>query len=250
MTDLVGITPPGYNGAIHTRRSEPVDTAIVQQLFALQDSSYRQFQCNLMPTVHPNTVIGVRMPALRRMAKELQGTQEGETFLSQLPHTYYEENNLHGLLVCGKSDYNETVLELNRFLPYVDNWATCDLLVPKSFRRHPEPLPMQVWQWLQAEHTYTVRFGLGVLLHFYLDDCFHPKYLEWAAQVHQDGYYVQMMTAWYFAEALIKQPQAAMPYLLEHRLSRWIHNKTIQKAVESYRIPPEQKIYLRTLRRK
>lgn len=227
-----------------------MDISITQQLFALQDTSYRQFQCKLMPTVSPDVVIGVRMPALRKLAKQLRDTRAGEAFLAQLPHTYYEENNLHGLLLCEKKDYALTVDELNRFLPYVDNWATCDLLNPKAFQRHPEALPSQIWEWLQSSHTYTVRFGLGTLLRLYLDAHFQPMYLEWASQVRGDDYYVQMMVAWYFAEALVKQPESAIPYLTEHRLPPWIHNKTIQKAVESYRIPPEQKAYLRTLRRK
>lgn len=227
-----------------------MDIPITQQLFALQDISYRQFQCKLMPAVSPDVVIGVQMPALRKLAKQLRDTRAGEAFLAQLPHTYYEENNLHGLLLCEKKDYALTVAELNRFLPYVDNWATCDLLNPKAFQRHPEALPSQIWEWLQSSHTYTVRFGLGTLLRLYLDAYFHPMYLEWAAQVRGDDYYVQMMVAWYFAEALVKQPERAIPYLTEHRLPPWIHNKTIQKAVESYRISPEQKAYLRTLRRK
>lgn len=226
-----------------------MEGSIVQRLFALQDIPYRQFQCKLMPTVSPDAVIGVRMPVLRRMAKQLRGTREGEAFLSQLPHTYYEENNLHGLLLCDMADYRGTVAALDRFLPFVDNWATCDLLSPKSFRSHPSQLPSQVWEWLHSTHTYTVRFGLGVLLRFYLEDYFDPKYLQWATGITQDEYYVQMMVAWYFAEALVKQSQAAIPYLTEHRLSRWTHNKTIQKAVESYRISPEQKIFLRSLRR-
>lgn len=231
------------------KRGERMESSIVQRLFALQDTPYRQFQCKLMPTVSPDTVIGVRMPALRRMAKQLRGTREGEVFLSQLPHTYYEENNLHGLLLCDRTDYGDTLAALNRFLPYVDNWATCDLLSPKSFRLHPPQLPSQVWDWLQIPHTYTVRFGLGVLLRFYLEDYFDPKYLQWASDIMQDDYYVQMMAAWYFAEALVKQPEAAMPYLTEHRLPLWVHNKTIQKAVESHRVSQEQKGFLRSLRR-
>lgn len=227
-----------------------MDSSIVRQLFALQDISYRQFQCKLMPTVSPDVVIGVRMPALRRLAKQVRNTREGDLFLSQLPHTYYEENNLHGLLLCENRDYEMTVAELNRFLPHVDNWATCDLLNPKAFAAHPPMLPKQVWEWMQRPHTYTVRFGLGVLLRFYLDAYFEPIYLEWASQVHWEDYYVQMMVAWYFAEALVKQPEAAIAYLTEHRLPLWIHNKTIQKAVESYRISPDQKSFLRSLRRK
>lgn len=227
-----------------------MDSPIEQQLFVMQDKAYQAFQCKLMPTVDPAVVIGVRMPDLRRLAKQLRNTSESQEFLSQLPHTYYEEYNLHGLLLCENGDYATIVQELERFLPYVDNWATCDLLVPKAFRKHPEALPQQVSQWLQAEHPYTVRFGLGILLRFYLDDWFQPCYLSWAAGLNREEYYVKMMVAWYFAEALVKQPEAVLPYLLEQRLSPWIHNKTIQKATESYRISSEQKEFLRTLRRK
>lgn len=236
--------------ASYGKGEDNMDRSIVQRLFGLQDMSYQAFQCKLMPTVSPNVVIWVRMPDLRRLAKQLQNTPEGEKFLSHLPHTYYEENNLHGLLLCQCTDYQTTIVQLSQFLPHVDNWATCDLLVPKAFQNHPDPLPEQVFQWLQAEHPYTVRFGLGVLLRFYLDEWFHPHYLAWASQIHREDYYVKMMVAWYFAEALIKQPDTALPYLLERRLSPWVHNKTIQKAVESYRIDSEQKEFLRTLRRK
>lgn len=225
-----------------------MDAPIVQRLFALQDLTYQRFQCKLMPTVNPDVVIGVRMPELRRLAKQFQGTPEAEQFLNQLPHTYCEENNLHGLLLCEYRGYEETVEALNRFLPYVDNWATCDLLSPKAFGKHPEALPRQAWTWMQSHHTYTVRFGLGVLLRFYLDSYFSPEYLDWAAEVNTEDYYVQMMVAWYFAEALVKQWDAALPYLTQHRLSPWIHNKTIQKATESFRIDPEQKTFLRSLR--
>ena len=232
-----------YTNGILRKGGGTVDTPIVQRLFALQDLTYQKFQCKLMPTVSPDVVIGVRMPDLRRLAKQLRGTPEAEHFLNQLPHTYYEENNLHGLLLCEYKGYEETVEALNRFLPYVDNWATCDLLSPKAFGKHPEALPRQAWTWMQSNHTYTVRFGLGVLLRFYLDSYFSPEYLDWAAEVRAEDYYVQMMVAWYFAEALVKQWDAALPYLTQHRLSPWIHNKTIQKATESFRIDPEQKTF-------
>lgn len=226
-------------------------STVVQRLFALQDVVYQAFQCKLMPTISPEVVIGVRMPELRRLAKQLRHTPEGREFLTQLPHTYYEENNLHGLLLCEHTDYCTTIQELSLFLPYVDNWATCDLMVPKAFHKRPEHLPQQVFQWLQSDHPYTVRFGLGVLLRFYLDNgWFDPRYLDWASQVHREDYYVKMMVAWLFAEGVVKQPEATLPYVLECRLSPWIHNKTIQKAVESRRVSPEQKQFLRGLRRR
>lgn len=222
--------------------------AIQEKLFALQDLNYRQFQSKLMPTVDPEQIIGVRMPALRKLAKELKGTAEAEAFLTALPHRYYEENNLHGLLLCARSGYEETVAGLEAFLPYVDNWATCDLLSPRAFRAHPSQLPCQIRRWLDSGDTYTVRFGLEMLMSFYLDECFRPEYLDWAAEVKSEEYYVRMMVAWYFATALAKQYDAALPYLTDRRLEQWTHNKTIQKAVESYRITPEQKDALRALR--
>lgn len=222
--------------------------AIQEKLFALQDLSYRQFQAKLMPTVDPDRIIGVRMPALRKLAKELKSTAEAEAFLAALPHQYYDENNLHGLLLCARSGYEETVSGLEAFLPHVDNWATCDLLSPRAFRAHPPQLPEQIRRWLDSGDTYTVRFGLEMLMSFYLDECFRPEYLDWAAEVKNEEYYVRMMVAWYFATALAKQYDAALPYLTDRRLEQWTHNKTIQKAVESYRITPEQKEALRALR--
>lgn len=221
---------------------------IQEKLFALQDLNYRQFQAKLMPTVDPEQIIGARMPALRKLAKELKGTAEAEAFLAALPHRYYDENNLHGLLLCARSGYEETVAGLEDFLPHVDNWATCDLLSPRAFRSHPLQLPGQIRRWLDSGDTYTVRFGLEMLMSFYLDECFRPEYLDWAAEVKSEEYYVRMMVAWYFATALAKQYDAALPYLTSRRLEQWTHNKTIQKAVESYRITPEQKDALRALR--
>ena len=222
--------------------------AIQEKLFALQDLNYRQFQAKLMPTVDPEQIIGVRMPALRKLAKELKGTAEAEAFLDALPHRYYDENNLHGLLLCARSGYEETVAGLEDFLPHVDNWATCDLLSPRAFRSHPPQLPGQLRRWLDSGDTYTVRFGLEMLMSFYLDECFRPEYLDWAAEVKSEEYYVRMMVAWYFATALAKQYDTVLPYLTGRRLEQWTHNKTIQKAVESYRITPEQKDALRALR--
>ena len=223
-------------------------TEIQKLLFDRQDLTYRDFQSRLMPTVDPETVIGVRMPALRKLAKELAGTPAAEEFLRQMPHRYYEENNLHGLLLSAMPDYDAVVAALEAFLPHVDNWATCDLLSPKVFRKHPAKLPGQIRRWVADPHPYTVRFGLGMLLSFYLDEAFRPEYLDLAAGVRREEYYVKMMVAWYFATALAKQYAAALPYVEERRLDCWTHNKTIQKAVESYRITPEQKAYLRSLR--
>ena len=221
---------------------------ILERLFALQDLKYKEFQCKLMPTVDPEAVIGVRTPALRRLARELEGTEEAAAFLQSLPHRYYDENNLHGFLLSLVKDCEETVAGLEAFLPYVDNWATCDLISPKAFRRHPNQLPEQARRWMASQHTYTVRFGIGVLLEFYLDGAFQTEYLDWAADLRSGEYYVNMMIAWYFATALAKQYDAALPYLLNRRLDSWTHNRAIQKALESRRVPEEQKAYLRGLK--
>ena len=220
------------------------------QLFEMQDLGYKEFHCKLMPTVPPEAVIGVRTPEIRKLARRLSKTPAAEAYLRSLPHQYYEENNLHGALVSLLRDYRQTVEALEAFLPYVDNWATCDLMSPLAFRKHPEQLPEQARRWMGSGHVYTVRFGIGVLLGFYLDDAFRPEYLEWVSQVRGGEYYVDMMAAWYFATALAKQYDAALPWLEQGRLGVWVHNKTIQKAVESRRVTAEQKAYLRTLKRK
>ena len=229
-----------------TNGSQPIQ----ERLFDLADPGYKIFHAKLMPTVDPARIIGVRTPQLRALARTLRGTPETEAFLAGLPHRYYEEDNLHGLLICAEKDYGGTVAALERFLPYVDNWATCDLLSPRAFRPHPPQLPGQLRVWLDRGAVYTVRFALGALMGFYLDEAFDPVYLDWAAGAVGEAYYVNMMVAWYFATALAKQYDAALPYLEEGRLPVWTHNKTIQKAVESRRITPAQKDYLRTLRRR
>lgn len=223
-------------------------TGIQERLFAMQDLAYKDFHCKLMPTVDRERVIGVRTPELRKLARELAKSPEAGPFLGELPHQYYDENNLHGFLISLMKDYGETVAALDRFLPYVDNWATCDLMSPKVFQKHPAELPEQARRWMGAEHVYTIRFGIGVLLEFYLDGHFRTEYLDWAAELRSEEYYVNMMTAWYFATALAKQYEAAVPYLEERRLDTWTHNKAIQKAIESRRVTEERKAYLRGLK--
>lgn len=225
-------------------------TGIQEKLFALRDPQYRDFQCRLMPTVRPEMVVGVRTPALRKLAKELSGGAETGGFLKTLPHRYYDENNLHGFIISNLRDYGETVAEMDAFLPYVDNWATCDLMSPKAFKKRPPQLPAKIQEWLSSGRTYTVRFGMEMLMSLYLDEAFSPEYPAWVSSVRSEEYYVNMMIAWYFATALAKQWDAALPYLTERRLDQWTHNKTIQKAVESYRITDEEKTLLRALRLK
>lgn len=223
--------------------------SIIQaRLFALQDEGYRAFHSKLMPTVPAETVIGVRVPQLRKLAKELAGTPEAEAFLHCLPHEYYEENNLHGFLLEFVRDYDAALAQVEAFLPYINNWATCDGFCPKIFARHKPELLEHIRQWMTSGEVYTVRYGIGMLQRYYLDDAFRPEYLAWVAQVQSTEYYVNMMRAWFFATALAKQPAAVLPWLEAQKLDVWTHNKAIQKAVESYRIPAQTKAYLRTLR--
>ena len=225
-------------------------TEIQKRLFALQDKEYQAFTAKLNPTVDRDTIIGVRLPALRALAKELKDTDEAKDFLSSLPHKYLEENHLHSFLLSGIKDFDEGIAAVERFLPYIDNWAVCDSLRVKALAKYPEQLLPYLEKWMKSEHTYTIRCGILNLMNYFLDDRFDEKYPAMVAAIHSEEYYVNMMIAWYFATALAKQYDAVLPYLTEQRLDKWVHNKTIQKAVESYRITDEQKAYLKTLRRK
>ena len=218
------------------------------ELFEMQDLTYRDFHAKLMPTIDKETIIGVRTPMLRTYAKKFGKTADAVTFLEVLPHKYYEENNLHGLLIEQIKDYPACIAAIERFLPYVNNWATCDMITLRTMKKHLDVFIQEVYSWMASDHPYIVRFGIGMLMRYYLDDAFRPEYLAWVAAVHSEEYYVNMMRAWYFATALAKQPAAALPWLTEKRLDVWTHNKTIQKAVESRRITPEQKQALRALR--
>ena len=217
------------------------------ELYHLQDTEYKAFHCGLIPNIDPDRVIGIRMPQLKAYAKSLKNA-DMSAFLRDLPHKYYEENNLHGILIMGVKDYDESLKAINTFLPYVDNWATCDMLRPISFKKHRPELLEEIKRWLSAEHTYTIRFGLEMLMLHFLEEDFKPVYLKWAAGIQSTEYYVNMMLAWYFATALAKQWEASLPYIENCCLEPWVHNKSIQKAIESYRITPEQKAYLRTLK--
>ncbi|MDQ7093247.1 DNA alkylation repair protein [Desulfosporosinus sp. PR] len=225
-----------------------IEEEIRRRLFELQDLKYKEFTCKLMPTVNPETVIGVRTPDLRKLAREFSQRPEASEFLKILPHGYYEENNLHGFLIETIRDYDAAVAAIDGFLPYIDNWATCDLISPKIFKKHLPELYEKIKVWLISNQTYTVRFGIGMLMSFYLNDAFRPEMLELVAGIRSDEYYVNMMIAWYFATALAKQYEAALPYIQAQRLEKWTHNKAIRKAVESYRIGDEAKAYLRTLK--
>lgn len=218
------------------------------ELFALRDEWYRGFQCKLMPTVDESRVIGIRTPQLRNYARQIRDTAEAKEFLTLLPHKYYEENNLHGFLIEFFRDYDECVTALDRFLPFVDNWATCDSINPKVLGKNPERLIADIRRWLKSEDIYTVRFGLKMLMTHFLEENFKADYLDLAAATDCTEYYLSMMTAWFFATALAKQYDSALPYLKDRKLDRTTHNRAIQKAVESYRITDEQKTTLRTLK--
>lgn len=217
-------------------------------LFGLQDLKYRDFHSRLMPGIDKDTIIGIRTPVLRKFAKEFAGTTEAETFLQELPHQYYEENNLHMMLLAGIKEYEKCVCEVEHFLPYINNWATCDSPAPKCFAKHKEELLPKIRTWMVSDHTYTIRYGIEMLMNLYLEEDFKPEYPKLVVAVQSEEYYVNMMIAWYFATALAKQWDAVLPYLEARKLSPWVHRKTIQKAVESYRITDEQKIYLKSLR--
>lgn len=223
---------------------------IRKRLRELEEKDYAEFQRKLIPNIRPETIIGVRTPALRKLAKEAAKLPDIQTFMQTLPHEYFEENNIHGFIIEGMKDYEECIRSLELFLPYVDNWATCDLISPKVFKKHLPELIGQIRVWMASDEPYTIRFGMEALMRHYLDDAFLPEYLELAAGIRSEEYYVNMMTAWFFATALAKQYDAAVVFIEERRLDEWTHNKAIQKAVESYRITDEQKAYLKTLKRK
>ena len=222
--------------------------SLQKQLFELQDLKYRDFHSKLLPGIDKEKIIGIRTPQLRKFAKEFAKTKEEVLFLQELPHTYYEENNLHMMLVSWMKDYGACLKEVRRFLPYIDNWATCDLPLPKCFEKHKTELLPEIQSWIMNTHTYTIRYGIGVLMRLYLDESFLPEFPELVAQVRSEEYYVNMMIAWYMATALAKQWETIIPYIEQKKLPEWVHRKTIQKAVESYRITPEQKAYLKTFR--
>ena len=221
---------------------------IRQSLFELQDIKYRDFQAKLIPGKDTEIMIGVRTPELRKLAKQMLKREEIGEFLRDLPHRYFDEDQLHAFIVSGIKEYGKCMEELMRFLPFVDNWATCDQMSPGVFKKHRPELLAEIREWLGSEHTYTVRFGIGMLMQHFLDEDFDPAYPELVAGVHSEEYYVNMMIAWYFATALAKQYDAVLPFIEGRRLDPWTHNKTIRKAVESYRISDEQKEYLRSLK--
>jgi 3-methyladenine DNA glycosylase AlkD len=222
---------------------------VIELLKENQDEKYGQFQRKLLPTVDPSKIIGVRTPVLRRMAKQFKKNELCADFLSELPHTYFEENLLQGILISENVDFRNCIQQLERFLPYMDNWAVCDQTSPKVFKKHKDELLTYIREWLDSEHVYTVRFAIGMLMRHFLDEDFKQEYLDMVTGIRSDEYYINMEIAWYMATALAKQWEAAVPYLEAQTMERWVHNRTIQKARESYRISEEQKRYLKTLKK-
>ena len=222
--------------------------SIRETLFSLRDEKFAAFQARLIPNVAPERIIGVRTPALRKLAKTLRGSGEAEEFLKALPHDFFEENNLHAFLLCEMKDFDACVQAVEDFLPYVDNWATCDQMSPGVFRKNKQALLPYIRCWIASERCYTRRFGTGMLMSHFLDEDFREEYLSLVSDIRSEEYYVNMMIAWYFATALAKQYEAALPYLENRRLDPWVHNKTIQKAVESFRVSDEHKACLRALK--
>jgi 3-methyladenine DNA glycosylase AlkD len=223
---------------------------ITSHLFSLQDTAYRDFQAKLIPNIESCSVIGVRTPLLRSFAKELYkaGGDGVSEFLSSLPHKYFDENQLHAFLIGEQKDFDTSISLLEKFLPFIDNWATCDQASPSVFKKNHEKLLPYIEKWLQSGETYTIRFAIGKLMQLFLDEDFNPVYLEKVAQIRSQEYYVNMMIAWYFATALAKQYESALPYIENKKLQPWTHNKSIQKSIESYRITSEQKEYLKSLK--
>ena len=220
---------------------------IRKELYRLQDREYGEFQKKLVPTVRSETVIGVRTPDLRKYAKILVKREDVTEFLRDLPHRYFDENQLHAFILSEMKDFEACIREVCTFLPFIDNWATCDQLSPKVFKKHCSELLRYIREWISSDEPYTIRFGVGMLMAHFLDEDFDIRYPEMVSGIRSDEYYVNMMIAWYFATALAKQYESVLPYIQEKRLETWTHNKAIRKSLESYRISAEQKAYLRGL---
>lgn len=223
---------------------------IRKELKKLQDKGYQKMQVTIIPTVDADSIIGVRTPALRQMAKELSKREDISSFLSDVPHKFFEENQLHAFILSGMKDAESCIKLVDEFLPFVDNWATCDQMSPKVFKKNKQLLLEYVDKWIKSDHTYVKRFAIGMLMEHFLDEDFKTSYLTKVSKIRSEEYYVNMMIAWYFATALAKQYEDTLPFIEKQKLDKWTHNKSIQKAVESYRITPEQKEYLKTLKRK
>ena len=221
---------------------------ILSLLFSKQDLAYRSFQAPLIPNLDKDLFIGVRLPELKKMAKEIGDKEFAKEFIKKLPHHYYDENQLHAFLIVNIKNYETCLKEVERFLPYVDNWAVCDTMKPAIFKKNKDKLIIKIKEWLKSDHIYTVRFAIGQLMSLYLNEDFKEEYLDLVSHIRSEEYYLNMMIAWYFATALAKQWDSTIKYIEEKKLSSWVHNKTIQKSLESYRVSEEHKEYLKTLK--
>ena len=221
---------------------------IKEELYKLQDIKYRDFQSKLIPNIDSSSMIGVRTPDLRKLAKKYEKMDDISIFLEKLPHSYFDENQLHAFILSERKDYDKCIKEVESFLPYIDNWATCDQLSPKVFKKNRNDLLKYLKKWISSTHTYTIRFAIGMFMQHFLDEDFDIEYPKLIAKIKSDEYYINMMIAWYFATALAKQYDKILPFIEGKKLEKWTHNKTIQKAIESYRITAEQKAYLKTLK--
>ena len=223
-------------------------TAVCKKLISLQDLKYRDMQIKIIPNIDPASIIGVRTPELKKIAKEMYRSGEYRSFIKKLPHDHFEENQLHAFIICEMKDLAECFDEVEHFLPYVDNWATCDQMSPKIFKKNKDELLKHIKTWIGSDRTYTVRFGVGMLMQHFLDDDYDEKYPKMVAGLRSDEYYINMMIAWYFATALAKQYESVLPYIEENKLDDWTHNKAIQNSLESFRVTDEHKKYLRSLK--
>ena len=235
-------------GKQDTNIMKNINAEILSKLYQLKDEKYKEFQGGLLPTVNKENMIGVRTPHLKKLAKELNNREDLAVFLNSLPHQYFEEDQLHAFLIGNKKEMKECLEEVDRFLPYVNNWATCDQLNPGIFRRHKSDLPLYCKRWMVAKEEYTVRFGIKMLMDHFLGEYYSKEYPILVAGIRRKEYYIRMMVSWYFATALAKQYQEILPFFTEKRLDKWVHNKSLQKAVESNRIDQDKKAYLKTLR--
>ena len=218
---------------------------IVSDLFAMRDEKFAKFNASLIPTTESKRVIGVRTPELKKYAKTISTPDK---FLQNLPHEFFEENQIHAFILSDIRDFEKCVKLVDAFLPYVDNWATCDQLIPKIFAKNADKLLPHIRKWIKSKHTYTVRFAIGLLMRYYIGDKFDSSYADMVIKIQTDEYYINMMRAWYFATALAKNWDDIIGIIKNKKLDTWTHNKTIQKSIESYRISPEQKEYLKKLK--
>ena len=222
--------------------------SVYEMLLVAKDDKYREFQAKLVPNVSPDTIIGVRTPDMRKIAKEVFNSPEKDEFLKELPHKYYEENLVHFFIIAMIKDFDECIEKVEEFIPYVDCWPVSDQATPKSFKKNHAKLLPYIKNWIASDHVYTARFGIRMLMNEFLDDDFKDEYLELVASKEGDDYYLKMMVAWYFATALAKKYDESVKYIEERKLSDWIHKKAIQKAVESYRVTDEHKEHLKKYR--